>query len=182
MITPFGDIPATIYYGIILSTLLAMVGIPCFLVYLKFFSGNIIHIKLMKLIGKNYKEIKHIKVKPTVTTFTYGEKEFPISGEVGYIKNNELNILYDVDKSCAIHLESDKRINMSPETYRTITKQKFHSLIFEEGAMEDWMGIVIIGGVVVAILIGVYSIYMIGDLSDKLNVIINALPKPQVIK
>lgn len=177
MITPFGEMPDNIYWGIMLSLITSVVAAPLLMIYSKFFRGNTIHIKIMKNYGGVYKQIKKIKVSANKTDFKYGEKSYPIEYKKGILINNELNIFYDADNSSALNIIKGEKVTMSPETYQQVFKSKIHDLIFEGGAMDDWMGILLIIGVVASLLVGIYSLYMINELSDKIIVIINNLPR-----
>lgn len=184
MINFFGvNIPDNIYYGIILSVVSSVVIIPTLFLYLKFFKRNTIHIKICKKIGESYKVIKKMKIGAEVKNFKFGDKEFPVQADEGITINNELNIFYDVDSSCALQIQKNKKVNITPELYKTIFEQRLNTLIFDDGSLfGDTMGIIVLVAVIASVGISIYSIIMIGDLSDKLVIIQNALAKLQVIK
>lgn len=183
MITLFGDIPESVYYGIILSLIAFITSISIIIFYMKFMKRNIIYIKICKKMGSTYKVIKKIKINARNKNFKYGDKEFPVLGDEGILINNELNIFYDVDTSMALQIQKNKAVNITPELYKTIFEQRLNTLIFDDGSMfGNTMEIILIIGVVLSVAISIYAVIMIGDINEKLILIQNSLAKFQVIK
>lgn len=155
-------------------------------IYSNFFKGNVIHVKLWKRWsdskkGDLYKQISHVKVQPNQSVFSYKNKEYPLDVTSSVLINNELNVYYDVDKMIPIQFSHNQVVTLSPETFQRVFKTKLYNLLFEEGSMDNVMMWLIVGGVLIAIIIGIYSIYSITQMQDQLSLLIKMANKTAVV-